>query len=151
MIIKVMSEDKIAKYDEETPHVLISISSPGGGVRIPDNDARLDLLKLQFHDVYSFDKDDFFYAYLTGHKVPVVPPSKDDAAKIAAFIRKNLSVPMLIVNCEAGISRSSGVAAAVSKFLTGDDKEFYNAEKYHPNELVKKLVLEELEKGRENG
>lgn len=139
-----MSEDKVLRYEEDTPHVLISISSPGGGVTPPENDARVEMLRLQFHDVTKCEKGDPFFDFLTGHKVEIVPPSREDGAKIAAFVLKHRNIPMLIVNCEAGISRSSGIAAAVSKFFNGDDSEFYDSGKYHPNDRIRRFVLEEL-------
>ena len=48
----------------------------------------------------------------------------------------------LYVNCAAGISRSAGVAAAISKFYTGDDEFFYKT--YVPNRYVYMKVLEAL-------
>lgn len=144
MIIKVMSEDKIIRYEEETPHILISIRSPGSDpVELPENFARKDTLRLAFHDVSDLDGT---HKWLASHGITVVPFVVSEARKVVSFLRQYPDIPMLVVNCEAGISRSAGLAAAVSKHLTGDDTEFYDSSKYHPNELVKKLVLEELAK-----
>jgi predicted protein tyrosine phosphatase len=149
MIIKVMSEDKVIRYEEDTPHILISIRSPGSEpVELPENFARKDTLRLAFHDVS--EDHEGTYKWLTSHGVDVVPFTVSEARKVVSFLHQ-YNVPMLVINCEAGISRSAGMAAAISKHLTGDDSEFYNAEKYHPNELVKTLVLAELKKENKNG
>lgn len=51
-------------------------------------------------------------------------------------------VEELYINCAAGISRSAGIAAAISKFYTGDDQFFYD--KYVPNRYVYMEVLTKL-------
>ncbi|MBR1496099.1 MAG: metallophosphoesterase [Oscillospiraceae bacterium] len=39
----------------------------------------------------------------------------------------------LIVHCDAGISRSAGVAAAIGKCCNGDDRAFFRGGRYCPN------------------
>lgn len=52
-------------------------------------------------------------------------------------------VQIFIVHCAAGISRSAGVAAALSEYLGLHEKIFGNPN-YYPNRLVYKLSLNEL-------
>ena len=50
----------------------------------------------------------------------------------------------VIVHCDAGISRSSGVAAAILKAKTGDDSQIFNSPKYRPNMRCYRIILDEL-------
>jgi hypothetical protein len=45
-----------------------------------------------------------------------------------------------------GICRSAGIAAAISKVLTGDDSRFFDKSRYVPNMLCYRLTLEALYK-----
>lgn len=68
--------------------------------------------------------------------------TNEDADKIYKFVMniKNTNIERLIVHCNLGISRSAAVAAAISKALTGSDKEFFDG-KYVPNMVVYYTVL----------
>jgi predicted protein tyrosine phosphatase len=69
----------------------------------------------------------------------------DSAHDIAVFIDKNKSrLDTLIVQCEAGVSRSAGVAAAILKALTGDDMQIFGNPKYSPNMKCYRMVLNAL-------
>jgi len=93
-----------------------------------------DVLYLSFHDV---ERD------YTGKYYPI---SKSDAIKIAEFTKKYYSkVRYIIVNCEAGISRSSGIAGAILKFFTNDDSQIFENKRYYPNMNCYFMVLSALE------
>ena len=49
---------------------------------------------------------------------------------------------MVICQCDAGISRSSGMAAAIAKAFNGEDNWLF--EHYIPNRTVYRKVLEKL-------
>ena len=55
-------------------------------------------------------------------------------------------VENIVVNCEGGISRSAGVAAAIAKFINKDDSAFFDFRhnRYVPNMTCYKRVLEQL-------
>jgi predicted protein tyrosine phosphatase len=94
-----------------------------------------DVLNLEFDDV---DHDEHDY----------VTMSKEQAEEVALFIDKTIihkDVDLLIVQCEAGISRSSGMAAAILKHITGDDSAVFKDSYYIPNMLVYRLTLEALQ------
>ena len=81
----------------------------------------------------------------TSSEGKAITPISIDQAKLIAMFAKNCfkgNIEELYVNCAAGISRSAGVAAAISKFYTGDDNKFYKA--YVPNRYVYMRVLEAL-------
>jgi len=70
------------------------------------------------------------------------PMQSDDAKQIARFVKTIPYLSRIFVHCEAGISRSAGVAAAISKFLYFDDTRFFK--EYLPNKHCYNLVLEKL-------
>lgn len=74
--------------------------------------------------------------------------TKDDAMKIAKFVMRHVNttscVDHILVHCEAGQSRSAGVAAAILKFYTGNDMQIYGNPKYTPNSTCYSMVLEAL-------
>ena len=71
--------------------------------------------------------------------------STKNADNIAKFV-KNLDedIKHIIVHCEAGISRSAGVAAAILKHYTNDDSAIYDNPRFVPNNLCYRKVLEAL-------
>lgn len=148
MNIKVYNLYDIGKYTEKTKHIVISIETPSSeeSVVLPDNINRLDILRLRFHDFNGLDRE-----YIEGKY------SHSETAKRLVFFNEKLaeqivrfvkfhqnSVTSIICHCEAGISRSAGCAAALSKCINGDD-EFY-FKHYLPNTLVYKLIIEEWNK-----
>lgn len=69
----------------------------------------------------------------------------EQANKIAEAVREvEGKVDRIIVHCEAGISRSSGVAAAIMKYLFNDDMAIFNNGKYTPNMTCYRMVLNAL-------
>lgn len=77
--------------------------------------------------------------------------TKEDAKKIIQFVERWYNdVDLIIVHCNAGISRSSGVCAGIMKCFTGDDSQIYDNPYYHPNTLCYNLILEEYYKKGDN-
>lgn len=114
-----------------------------------------DILNLSFDDVqlpsgaserYIWKKDEGLL-FDTLDNTPYVVISDEDAKKIVSFIKKWYDkVDTIIVHCNAGISRSSGVCAAIMKAMTGDDSQIFNNPRYLPNTTCYKKVLEEFMK-----
>jgi len=68
--------------------------------------------------------------------------TKRDAVNIIEFVEKYKDITdNFIVHCEAGISRSAGVAAALSKIYNGSDCDIFDNPMYKPNMLVYNIVL----------
>lgn len=68
--------------------------------------------------------------------------SPDNGDRIIAFVNNHLDdADTIVVHCEAGISRSAGVAAALMLILNGDDSEVFESIKYCPNISCYKTVL----------
>lgn len=70
---------------------------------------------------------------------------KNDAIKIKEFVStlEDLQVDILLIHCAAGVSRSMAIAAAIDKYLTGNDSWYF--ENGIPNKYVYNLLLKELE------
>lgn len=67
----------------------------------------------------------------------------DDAELITDVIERNLD-KHIIVHCDAGQSRSAGIAAALSKYYNGSDEEFFNNPHMTPNMLCYRLMMVQL-------
>lgn len=70
--------------------------------------------------------------------------SPTDAQAVVAFVRTHhvCGIRRVLIHCDAGISRSAGMAAALAKFYTGDDFWFFKHKR--PNMLVYRLMMEAL-------
>ena len=62
------------------------------------------------------------------------------AKEVWAIVDKyKKDVDLIVINCEAGVSRSAGVGAAISKVLNGDDKDFFRY--FCPNIFIYRKVI----------
>lgn len=69
--------------------------------------------------------------------------NRDDAKRILDFVEKYKNhIQTLIVACEAGISRSSGCAAALGKIYLDDDTFVFDNARYYPNRLIYHTILD---------
>lgn len=115
--------------------VVVSIHTPGATPLW--NDDTPWVLTLSFDDIDT---------------IPYPPPSNwdprafslDDARRVACFIRDAIAArrSRIIVHCDAGMSRSAGIAAALARHYNGDDVWFF--ENKTPNRLVYRTVLDAL-------
>lgn len=111
----------------DEPTIIISITErEGRDLYLKGNDNIKDILYLHFDDE------------VEGNNVI----TKEQANQIKDFIEKNINVPNLIVQCFAGVSRSAGVAAAISLAINGYDSQIFNNGKFVPNMFVYRKVLE---------
>jgi len=99
----------------------------------------IDRLQLNFYDI------DFTVTGYPGIMCSSV--TKADGRKIIDFVEKNKNnVDHFVVHCNAGISRSSGIAAALSKIYNGDDSWVFNNYRYVPNMLVYRTIIDAYNK-----
>lgn len=83
------------------------------------------ILRLAFDDVDGF-QDKMFSTDQ--------PMTLTQAKEIANFVLEwKDKVELIVVHCEAGISRSAGVCAAIMKYLTNDDMPIFNNCYFCPN------------------
>lgn len=91
------------------------------------------ILRLAFDDVDGF-QDKMFSTDQ--------PMTLTQAKEIANFVLEwKDKVDLIVVHCEAGISRSAGVCAAIMKYLTNDDMPIFNNCYFCPNMFCYRLVL----------
>lgn len=118
--------ERMAPHD--VPHVIISITTTA------DDAARLapaamcrGVLRLSFPDAdLAAGYPDVFDA--------------DDANAICDFVQLHREqIARIVVHCDAGVSRSPGVAAALAVCLGQDDAEFFR--RYRPNMHVYRTLL----------
>ena len=126
----------------EEPYAVISITEPE--LKHPTLAASpccKAVLRLQFSDISSA------LPVLRGTVAHIAAFTPDMARRIVAFVQEQqrVNVRLLIVHCEAGMSRSAGVAAALSLFYNHD--ETYFLVHYRPNALVRRLMLDALRTG----
>lgn len=121
--------EKISK-SISNPSIIISI-------RDPDKKKAYFATNSNIVEVKYFAFDDWDVVDNTDNQLI----SDVQAKNIAEFVSKynNMEESFdLYINCEAGISRSAGVAAAISKVLTDDDNAFFRM--YRPNMLVYRKI-----------
>lgn len=69
--------------------------------------------------------------------------SNEDGQSIIAFVNKYInSVDKIIVHCEAGVSRSAGVCAALMQIINGSDMEIFDNPKFCPNMSCYRTIME---------
>jgi protein-tyrosine phosphatase len=95
------------------------------------------LLQMLFDDVEKGNPNEGLRLFDTGL-------ASKSAAFITGAVEKGATV--VICHCIAGMSRSAGMAAAISKFYLGDDAKFFKAKT--PNMLVYRLMLKALTEGK---
>ena len=114
------------------PSILISIRDVGAKRILDWNPNLFHRIHLEFED---WDKE-------ADGEIVI---SDLDATMIAQHVKSWNDSPVefdLYVNCEAGQSRSAGVAAAIAKYLFDDDEIYFRIK--HPNMLCYRKVLNAL-------
>jgi len=116
-------------------HIVIRIGEIAGYIQFPlsYNDQRLSELEILCDDVEKECK---------GMKLF----SQHNAESIKAFVekwyRKYHNDLLIICHCVAGISRSAGCIAALSRVYIGDDSWVWNNDQYVPNTMIYERILE---------
>lgn len=96
------------------------------------------ILRLEFEDIAPDELDD--EGINPGHIF-----NDEQAREIAEFIYKvKDKVDTIICQCEYGQSRSAGCAAAIREHFHGDGIDIFADDRYYPNKLVFRKVLNAL-------
>jgi predicted protein tyrosine phosphatase len=137
----------VLKYTNGEPFVVISISTPlYNNSEIFIN--RLAKVPVEANQVLYIQIEDIDKPYQYKKKDGTIVEGRvineDIARQIAGFAKEHED-KIVICQCEAGISRSAGVAAALSKYFNNDDSEYFGDYvycMYDPNRRVYRMVLE---------
>lgn len=122
----------------EVPHVIVSISTPGSPeAKLVTNPHTLGVLRLWFHDL----NDAAMEHVEIRDQYEAECFNRAQARQVLDLVSAHPEAQRLLVHCDAGLSRSPAVAAALSKILLGDDSHFFK--RYHPNSRVYRTILEE--------
>jgi len=142
----VLNRDQVEHYRPIENHIVISVKDPDQEwAKLPKNSFRLNALFLAFSDVDDRAQKILAETPEEDKKWKVVPFTQLHAKLILdCFNRWKDKINLVVVNCEAGICRSSAIAAALAKINGQDDSEFFK--RYLPNSLVYRLILEEYNK-----
>jgi len=138
---KVLSRNEIKKYQTNEKHIVFSICDPEGQfVKLPKYTTRLGYMLMRFPD---FDRE------IEGYPYNYLIFNKHMAQEIVNFFNMHKDkITLVICQCEAGMSRSAGMAGALAKSIGQDDTYFFKH--YLPNMLVYRLILEKaLNEGEE--
>ena len=113
----------------DKPCIIVSITDKNASYNaFSDHENIKGILEVKFDDVDFKEKN-------------CITP--EDGRKIVDFVQTHLSeVDEIIVHCEAGISRSAGVCAALMKIVNGDDFEIFDDPRYCPNMACYRTVME---------
>ncbi len=161
MKIKVLSRQVFEEFESNEPYIAISITDPKSEPAIIGDTNNINfLLSLQFHDIDKslVTREDCKICKGTGHleifadvnnghcysctdKMDIKLFTDKDAKNILDFVETcKKGIDLIVVHCEAGISRSAGVAGALSLIYNRTDKEFFEGY-FSPNMLVYWKIL----------
>jgi predicted protein tyrosine phosphatase len=112
--------EKVSSLMRRTPHAIISITDPDKDLAtFAPNQNRIDILSLQFYDLEDIRhemalEDAAEYVNTFGHGLF----SNAQAVQIVDFVERiKDKVNGILIHCEAGVSRSAAVAAAIELIL----------------------------------
>jgi hypothetical protein len=151
MIITILSREEAEGISAHVilPHAIISIGEPEprregspDQAKFADNDLRLGLLRLKFYDIDMLSITNAGYKHEIQESGGKGLFTDEQAVQVVDFVDgMKGKIEVLICHCEAGISRSSGMAAAINLVVNGSDEEIFKNIKYLPNMFVYRKVL----------
>lgn len=114
---------------------MISLANPGlPHPELRESPHRLGVLRLAFDDIEPTRKRPH------GAKTPM---TLGHAREIRLFVEAHLeTVELIVVHCEAGVSRSPAVAAALWRWLEGTRGPFFD--RFRPNSHVYRTLWDAL-------
>lgn len=96
------------------PHIVISISGQDDQETVlPHNVSRVGELHLKFDDVEDIQEQYVYY-------------DRGIAQTVLEFVEKHCTkISLIVVQCQAGVSRSVGLASALAKIINGKDDDVF--------------------------
>ncbi len=135
--IVVRNRAEAQHYWTERNHAIVSITDPKSeSVTFPGQYATDIKNRFGIHRTQFFDSDirhaKFFDKY--------PPMTEVQATEIWLFVQSvEKEIEELLVHCEAGVSRSASVAAAISRYLGENDDDWFKF--YIPNRYVYRTLI----------
>lgn len=143
MKIVVLPKRLAKEFIGDEPWAAISISTYPTEFANLNATKRIDLLRLCFADVNKEEDIGRINALVGQKSEETCFFDFEHAAKIIAFVQglKDKGCDLLLVHCEAGVSRSPAIAAALHKIFVDNDDNLY-FKRYQPNSHVYKTILQ---------
>jgi predicted protein tyrosine phosphatase len=127
MKIAVRSKGGAKEFRCEQPWAAISIATYEGEHPVLSEENRIGLLQLAFRDT-DFERQERAF-------------TKEQARQVIEFVESIIhNAEFLLIHCEMGLSRSPGMAAALSKLYAGTDQYWFD--RYTPNRMVYSKLVE---------
>lgn len=136
MNYKTAEEYALSLHDEVS--VMISISSRDCGEACITPNQLNNIQEVKFISFNDTDNKDLDFGGITNNQ------AKEIADFVKRVVKEYKYLDTIIVHCEAGQSRSAGLAAAILKWLYNDDTKIFNNMRYTPNMMVYRAVLNKL-------
>jgi predicted protein tyrosine phosphatase len=135
-----MGRQSAEQFKSEEKYIMISITSPySPEAKIELKEPLMAILRLSFHDWDNKDKEIVEKTNSLESK-RMIYFNNEMAREILLFVMCYIkTVNTIVVHCEAGICRSSGVAGAVAKCFGEDDSYYFKH--YLPNMLVYDTII----------
>lgn len=131
--ITVLPKGRAQEFTCDQPWAAISVSTDPSSFAKLSAENRLGLLQVSFWDIDQKNQ----------HNGVNVEFTTEQAKDILTFVQDMLpSIDSLLVHCEAGMSRSPAIAAAISNILWGSNADQVYFKKYTPNFFVYRKLLE---------
>ena len=136
MNFKVKSRrDIISGYIPSSDAVLITVTIPSDVYPSAHKDYK-DILRLKFDDVDEGTDDLIVFDHSMAYR-------------ILQFVDDYIdNVDTIVVNCDAGMSRSAGIACSLSYIINGDDKEIVKKYPLHNRKVYGTIISEWNNLGR---
>lgn len=130
---EIENEDIVRNAIKNKTVIVVSITDVGSKpAKIPNLPNCLGIHREQFHDI--------------DEEVPnYVLYNKEHANRILTFVDSMIPKPELsgiMVHCEAGISRSAGLAAGLSNIVTGSDRTLFKTKPSLNSHVYSTTILE---------
>lgn len=124
--------------DPHPDHIIISVNEVNTEpYSIHENGNCQATLRLHFDDCEEADRN---IASWNGRQAQ--PLTEEQAYEIIKFVQTNQNVPLIVVHCAAGVSRSPAIAAALSYMFNGRGTEQAFFDKHVPNRDVYTKLLQ---------
>ena len=151
----IKSIEERSKQPFEKSTILISIgdtdAKPPMLIHKPEHILRLEFEDVTLHEIREacdfpediMSSDEKLIEVLKDNDITVF--SKKTAKKISSFVIKHFdNANTIICQCHYGQGRSAGCAAAINEFYYGNGIDIFADERYSPNKLVYRLLIEAL-------
>ena len=148
MIIRVASRFNVNKtintFEDKLNINVISITDPGSeycSIDLSDH----HVLRIGFHDVEENYPSKYVTKFSMKHALEIRGFINRRLLSPMLIVRKSRYVPVIIVHCEAGVSRSPAIAAALSILYQPRNSYEFFFHNYYPNRHVFKTMCAALQ------